>query len=86
LTIAFSNLDKVLKRCQETGLILNWEKCHFMVTTGVVLGHVVSSKGLEVDQAKIEVIKSLPLPQVSKALEVFLGMPVSTGDSLKIFL
>ena len=35
--------------------MLNWEKCHFMVTKGVVLGHIVSEKGIEVDKAKIEV-------------------------------
>ena len=50
------NLNLVLKRCIETNLVLNYEKCHFMVEQGIVLGHVVSSKGLEVDKAKIEVI------------------------------
>ena len=35
------NLKKVLKRCEEKGLVLNWEKCHYMVTSGIVLGHVV---------------------------------------------
>ena len=34
-----SNLDTVLKRCVETNLVLNWEKCHFMVTKGIVLGY-----------------------------------------------
>ena len=43
------NLSKVLQRCEETNLVLNWEKCHFMVTKGVVLGHIVSEKGIEVD-------------------------------------
>ena len=33
-----SNLDRVLKRCEETNLVLNWEKCHFMVNEGIVLG------------------------------------------------
>jgi hypothetical protein len=46
------NLDKVLMRCQETYLALNWEKCHFMVREGIVLGHKVSEKGIEVDQGK----------------------------------
>ena len=41
-----SNLQKVLTRCEEKNLLLNWEKCHFMVTKGIVLGHIVSSKGL----------------------------------------
>jgi len=35
------NLCKVLARCEEKNLILNWEKCHFMVQEGIVLGHKV---------------------------------------------
>jgi len=54
------NLSLILKRCTETNLVLNYEKCYFMVEQGIVLGHVVSSLGLEVDQAKIDVISSLP--------------------------
>ena len=56
------NLDKVLQRCQEKDLVLNWEKCHFMVYEGIVLGHLVFERGIEVDKAKIEVIEQLPLP------------------------
>jgi hypothetical protein len=56
------NLDKVLQRCQERDLVLNWEKCHFMVREGIVLGHLISERGIEVDKAKIEVIKQLPPP------------------------
>jgi hypothetical protein len=56
------NLDKVLKRCQETHLVLNWEKCHFMVREGIVLEHRVSEKVIEVDRAKIKVIEQLPPP------------------------
>ncbi|CAL8988370.1 unnamed protein product, partial [Prunus brigantina] len=41
------NLSKVLARCEQTNLVLNWEKCHFMVNQGIVLGHVISSKGIE---------------------------------------
>jgi hypothetical protein len=51
------NLDKVLIRCQEVDLVLNWEKCHFMVREGILLGHKISEKGIEVDKAKIEVIE-----------------------------
>ena len=40
------NLGLVLKRCEETNLVLNWEKCYFMVTHGIVLGHVISLKGI----------------------------------------
>ena len=47
------NLGTVLHRCQDKNLALNWEKCHFMVTEGIVLGHMISTVGLEVDQAKV---------------------------------
>ncbi|KAL4363212.1 hypothetical protein GQ457_04G021090 [Hibiscus cannabinus] len=50
-----SNLEKVHIRCKEINLVLNWEKCHFMVDEGIVLGHKISTKGMEVDRAKIEV-------------------------------
>ncbi|XP_074378157.1 uncharacterized protein LOC141719678 [Apium graveolens] len=54
-------------------LILNWEKCHFMVNEGVVLGHLISERGIQVDKAKIEVIKKLPLPVNVKRFRSFLG-------------
>ena len=50
------NLRLVLIRCEETNLVLNWEKCHFMVQEGIVLGHQISARGIEVDKAKIEAI------------------------------
>lgn len=49
-------LSQVLKIWVETNLVLNFEKCHFMVEQGVVLGHIVSAKGLEVDKAKLMII------------------------------
>ena len=67
------NLTKVLKRCIETNLVLNYEKCHFMVDQGIILGHIVSSRGIEVDKAKIEVIKSLPYPASVREVRSFLG-------------
>jgi len=67
------HLDVVLKRCTETNLILNWEKCHFMVTEGIILGHKISAKGIEVDQAKIEVIEKIPPPVNVKGVRSFLG-------------
>jgi hypothetical protein len=51
-----ANLDKVLTRCVEVDLVLNWEKCHFMVKQGIVLGHVISERGIEVDKAKVEMV------------------------------
>jgi hypothetical protein len=67
------NLKLVLNRCEKTNLVLNWEKCHFMVTSGIVLGHMVSSRGLEVDKAKIETIQKLPPPTTVKGIRSFLG-------------
>ncbi|GJZ71963.1 reverse transcriptase domain-containing protein [Tanacetum coccineum] len=66
-----NNLDKMLQRCKDAHLVLNWEKCHFMVKEGIVLGHKVSSARLEVDKAKINVISKLPPRPILKVLEVF---------------
>ncbi|GJS60363.1 reverse transcriptase domain-containing protein [Tanacetum coccineum] len=52
-----NNLDKMLGRCEKTKLVLNWEKCHFMVNEGIILGHKISGKGIEVDKAKIDIKK-----------------------------
>ncbi|GJU62362.1 reverse transcriptase domain-containing protein [Tanacetum coccineum] len=57
-----NNLDKMLQHCEEAHLVLNWEKCHFMVKEGTVLGHKVSEAGLEVDKTKIDIISKLPPP------------------------
>jgi len=67
------NLSKVLKRCKDKNLTLNWEKCHFMVTHGIVLGHVISHNKIEVDKAQTDLIVNLsPLTSV-KAIRSFLG-------------
>ncbi|GJZ93527.1 reverse transcriptase domain-containing protein [Tanacetum coccineum] len=42
-----SHLDKMLKRCEDTNLVLNWEKCHFMVKEGIILGHKISKSRIE---------------------------------------
>ncbi|CAM8950209.1 unnamed protein product [Rhodiola kirilowii] len=68
-----SNLADVLRRCVDTNLVLNWEKCHFMVQEGIVLGHMVSHRGIEVDRAKVEVIEKLPPPKDVKGIRSFLG-------------
>nr|GEU92443.1 reverse transcriptase domain-containing protein [Tanacetum cinerariifolium] len=57
-----SHLDKMLKQCKDTNLCLNWEKSHFMVKEGIVLGHKISKNGIEVDKAKVDVIAKLPHP------------------------
>ena len=67
------NLRLVLIRCEETNLILNWEKCHFMVQEGIVLGHWISTREIEVDKLKIEAIKKFPPPSSVKDIRSFLG-------------
>ena len=56
------NLSTILERCKTENLVLNWEKCHFMVCEGIVLRHRVSKEGLEVDKAKISTIENLAPP------------------------
>ncbi|GJW59778.1 reverse transcriptase domain-containing protein [Tanacetum coccineum] len=68
-----SHLDKMLKRCEDTNLVLNWEKCHFMVKEGIVLGHKISKSGIEVDRAKVDVISKLLHPTFVKGVRSFLG-------------
>nr|GEZ90416.1 reverse transcriptase domain-containing protein [Tanacetum cinerariifolium] len=65
-----SHLEKMLKRCEDTNLCLNWEKSHFMVKEGIVLGHKISKNGLEVDKAKVDVIAKLPHPTTFKDSKV----------------
>lgn len=67
------HLGLVLQRCVETRLVLNWEKCYFMVQEDIVLGHRISANGIEVDRAKIQVIEKLPPPTSVKGVRSFLG-------------
>ena len=67
------NLETILQRCQDKNLALNWEKCHFMVTEGIVLGHKISVARLEIDQVKVSIIKALLPPIIVKGITSFLG-------------
>ncbi|KAK1629080.1 hypothetical protein QYE76_003395 [Lolium multiflorum] len=55
------NLDKVLQRCEETNLVLNWEKCHFMVNEGIVLGHKISREVLKLIELKLKQLRRCPI-------------------------
>ncbi|GKA59528.1 reverse transcriptase domain-containing protein [Tanacetum coccineum] len=68
-----SRVDKMLKRCEDTNLCLNWEKSHFMVKEGIVLGHKISKNRIEVDKDKVYVIAKLPHPTTVKDVRSFLG-------------
>nr|GEV08874.1 hypothetical protein [Tanacetum cinerariifolium] len=65
--------EKMLKMCEDTNLCLNWEKSHFMVKEGIVLGHKISKEGIEVDKAKVDDITKLPHPTIVKGIRSFLG-------------
>jgi hypothetical protein len=67
------DLSLVLVRFKEKNLVLNWEKCHYMVKQGIVFGHVVSHKGIEVDKAKVDLISNLLPPWTVKEIRSFLG-------------
>ena len=62
-----ANLQKVLTMSEEKNLVLNWEKCHFMVTQGIVLGHIILAEGIQVDRAKVDLITDLPIPKSVRA-------------------
>ncbi|GJW04321.1 reverse transcriptase domain-containing protein, partial [Tanacetum coccineum] len=68
-----SHLEKMLKRYEDTNLVLNWEKCHFMVKEGIVLGHKISKFEIKVDKAKVNVIAKLPHSTSIKGIRSFLG-------------
>ena len=80
------HLELVLQRCKEKNLILNWEKCHFMVRQGIVLGHEISRRGIKVDKAKLEVTAKLPPSKSIKDIRSFLGHAVFYPQFIKNFL
>nr|GEZ16794.1 reverse transcriptase domain-containing protein [Tanacetum cinerariifolium] len=63
---ALGTFQRMLKRCEDTNLCLNWEKSHFMVKEGIVIGHKISNQGIEVNKAKVDVITKLPHPTTVK--------------------
>ncbi|RDX86383.1 hypothetical protein CR513_32279, partial [Mucuna pruriens] len=69
-----NHLSKVLKRCIDTNLVLNFEKCHFVMTKGIVLGHLVSNRGIRVDKSKVDIITSFTNPTFVREVRSFLDM------------
>ncbi|KAK1649427.1 hypothetical protein QYE76_067232 [Lolium multiflorum] len=70
------NLDKVLQRCEETNLVLNWEKCHFMVNEGIVLGHKFPREVLKLIELKLKPLRRCPiLGMLKKALTTIVEPP-----------
>ena len=74
------HLEVVLHRCIEKDLVLNWEKCHFMVQKGIVLGHIISKNGIEVDKAKVELIVKLPPPTNVKGIRHINSIIIITSN------
>nr|GEX99330.1 reverse transcriptase domain-containing protein [Tanacetum cinerariifolium] len=72
-SMCLSYLDKMIQRCEDTNLVINWEKYHFMVKEGIVLGHKISKYGIEVDRAKVDIIAKLPHLTSVKGVRSFLG-------------
>ena len=70
---SLENLRHALIRSQETNILLNWEKCHFLVKEGILLRHRISARGIKVDKAKIETIEKLPPPSSVKGIRSFLA-------------
>ena len=67
------HLTLVLQRCIEKNLVLNWEKCHFMVKQDIVFGHIISNKGIEVDKGNVDLIYNLPPSKTVREVRSFLG-------------
>jgi hypothetical protein len=70
---SLDNINKVLIKCQEMNLSLSHEKCKTLLIEGVFLGHHVSSEGIKVDPANVELIVKLPPPKTQKEVIIFLG-------------
>ena len=79
------HLTLVLQRCIEKNLVLNWEKCHIMVKQGIVVGHIISSKGTEVDKAKVDLIFNFPPSKTVRKVKYFLGHVIFYRRFIKDF-
>lgn len=71
--LCLTNLERVLICCEETNIVLNWDKYHFMVQEGIVLRHKISYHGIEVDKTKVEAIEKLLPPTSMKKVRSFLS-------------
>ena len=72
-----NHLSEVLKRCEDCNLVINWEKCHFMVKEGIIFSHRISAKSIEVDRAKVEVIERLPPRIITSTISPILLLSVT---------
>eukprot|EP00253_Pinus_taeda_P007389 PITA_07389 len=70
---ALDTLEKVLQRCIATRLCLSHEKCYMMMMEGLILGHFISTAGIQVDSAKIQILLLIPIPTTQTEVRSFLG-------------
>jgi hypothetical protein len=80
------NLEKVLSKCEEKNLVLNWGKCYFMVTNDIVLSHIISSTRIEADKSKIKLTVDLVSPKSVKDVKSFLEHTSFIGGLSKILV
>ena len=78
-------LELILKRSININLVLNFEKCHFMASYSIVLGHLETQKGIEEDKAKIDFIKNFLYPTWLKDVRSFLGSEGFYRRFIKVF-
>ena len=83
--LCLQNSKWVLKRCEKTNLVLNWEKFYFMEQEGIVLGHKISCRGIKVDKAKVETMEKLPSLASVKAIKIFFGLYKILQRFIKVF-
>lgn len=72
-------LRLVLQRLQDNGLRLNLQKCEFLKESVKYLGHIISSKGIQKSQERVEAIVSTPTPTTISELKSFLGIVTFYG-------
>lgn len=66
-------MEKVFIKALEYGISLNPKKCHFVVTEGKLLGHIVSQEGIRIDPERVEAIDKILVPKTVKAIQSFFG-------------
>ena len=64
-----ANLRKLFERLRKYQQKLNPSKCTFEVTSGKLLGFIVSSRGIEVDPSKIKAIQACPCLELRRKSE-----------------
>ena len=69
----FKALDRFLERIKKYNLRLNHKKCIFGVTSGKLLGHLISYNGIKIDPEKVKAIQEMPALKMEKEIRGFLG-------------